>query len=59
MCLHSGEGPWSALIMVAGLHLSWEMGFGEFCIALNCSLSVKKDVGLSFAHFLDIAYIQP
>ena len=24
---HSGEGPWSALIVVAGLHLSLELGF--------------------------------
>lgn len=55
---HSGEGPWSALIVVAGLHLSLELGFWDSCIALNCSLSVKKDVGLSFAHFLDTAYIQ-
>lgn len=24
---HSGEGPWSALTVVAGLHLSLELGF--------------------------------
>lgn len=37
----------------------FQVGFAEIAhIALNCSLSVKKDVGLSFAHFLDTAYIQ-
>lgn len=54
---HSGKCLWSAFI-VAGLHLSLEMGFWDSCIALHCSLSVKKDVGLGFAHFLDTAYIQ-
>lgn len=54
----SGKCVCSAFVLAAGLHLSSELGFWESCAALNCSSSVKKDVGLGFAHVLDTAYIQ-
>lgn len=54
----SRERQSSVLIAIFGGHLSLKLFFWDSCFVLHCSLSVKKDVSLGFAHLLHATYIQ-